>query len=66
MQSYIFHQTLTTAQHAKPKVMGQMEPSRAQFTTRSTVDKTYSNIFRNVSINILLRIVVKKKAAVDI
>jgi hypothetical protein len=34
---------LTTAQQAKPKVMGQMEPSRAQLTTRSTVDKTYSN-----------------------
>lgn len=33
---------LTTAQQAKPKVMGQIEPSRAQLTTRSTVDKTYS------------------------
>lgn len=34
---------LTTAQQAKPKVMGQIEPSRAQLITRSTVDKTYSS-----------------------
>jgi hypothetical protein len=33
---------ISTAQHARPKVMGQMLPLRAQFTTSSTLLTTNS------------------------
>ena len=33
---------ISTAQHARPKVMGHIEPCRAQLTTLSRVDRTYS------------------------
>jgi hypothetical protein len=33
---------ISTAQHARPKVIGQSEPRRAQLTSVSTLDTTYS------------------------
>ncbi len=33
---------ISTAQQAKPKVMGHMEPVRAQFINASTLESTYS------------------------
>jgi hypothetical protein len=33
---------ISTAQHARPKVIGQMEPVRAQFMSASTLDNTNS------------------------
>jgi len=40
---------ISTAQHANPKVIGHIEPCRAQFATLSKVDNTYSALFWGVS-----------------
>lgn len=36
---------ISTAQHASPKVIGQIDPRRAQFSRSSTLDITYSTAF---------------------
>jgi hypothetical protein len=38
---------ISTAQHARPNVMGQSDPLRAQFTKSSTLETTYSVITTN-------------------
>jgi len=40
---------ISTAQHAKPKVIGHIDPCRAQLTTLSIVERTYSALFLGVS-----------------
>jgi hypothetical protein len=46
LRSYIVRHSRThiisTAQHARPNVIGHIEPCRAQLTTLSRVDRTYS------------------------
>lgn len=61
---------ISTAQHAKPNVIGHIEPCRAQLTILSIVDKTYSALFLGVSrLNWLLpccaRVVIGIPSGVD-